>query len=159
MIRNITAGDFDFIYGLYMHPEINPFLLYEMMDANSFKPVFDDLLARDIIYVVEAEKKRVGMFKLIQQQHRNSHIAYVGGVAVHPDFAGKGYGRIMMNELLELGRRLNILRIELSTATFNDKAIRLYENVGFAKEGVMRKYTHLKSEGRFVDEYLMSYLY
>ena len=159
MIRKITAADFDFIYGLYMHPEINPWLLYEMMDANTFKPVFDDLLARDIIYVFEAENKPAGMFKFMPQQHRNHHIAYLGGIALHPDFAGKGYGRVLMNEILELGRRTNILRIELSTATFNDKAIKLYESCGFVKEGVLRKYTHLKSEGSFVDEYLMSYLY
>lgn len=159
MIRKITAADFDFIYGLYMHPEINPWLLYEMMDANSFKPVFDDLLAKDIIYVFEVEKQPVGMFKFIQQQHRNAHIAYLGGVAVHPDYIGKGYARAMMSEILEQGRRMNILRIELSTATFNDKAIKLYESLGFVKEGVLRKFTHLKSEGRFIDEYLMSYLY
>ena len=99
------------------------------------------------------------MFKLIRQEHRDSHKAYLGGLAIHPSFAGKGYGLQMMNEIIALGKSMGILRMDLSVAVFNDKAIALYEKVGFNKEGVMKKFTHLKSEGRFIDEQLMSYLY
>jgi putative acetyltransferase len=34
----------------------------------------------------------------------------------------------------------------------------LYEHAGFEKEGVLRKYTHLQSDDRFLDEVLMSYI-
>lgn len=159
MIRKITAADANFIFGLYMHPDINPFLLYEMMDKKSFAPIFTDLLNRDIIYVYEVNTVPAGMFKFIRQQYRNAHIAYLGGVAIHPSFAGKGHGKKMLQEIIELGRELNLLRIELSTAVANDKAIHLYEKIGFVKEGVLRKYTWLKSEKRYLDEVLMSYLY
>lgn len=159
MIRNITAADFDLIYGLYMHPQVNTWLLYEMMDKDSFQPIFDDLEIKGIIYVYEEEGVPVGMFKFIHQQYRNSHAAYLGGVAIHPDFAGKGYGKKMMQEIIELGRQMNLVRIELSTATINDKAISLYEKNGFVKEGLLKKYTWLKSEQRFLDEVMMAYLY
>jgi L-phenylalanine/L-methionine N-acetyltransferase len=159
MIRKITAADFDFIYGLYMHPQVNPFLLYEQMDTNHFLPIFNELLAKNIIYIFNADGNDVGMFKLIRQEHRDSHKAYLGGLAIHPSFAGKGYGLQMMNEIIELGKSMGILRMDLSVAIFNDKAIALYQKVGFTKEGVMKKFTHLKSEGRFIDEQLMSYLY
>lgn len=159
MVRLITENDFDFIYDLYMHPHVNPWLLYEPMDAKSFIPVFNDLLAKNIIYIFNAEGKDAGMFKFIQQEHRDSHKVYLGGLAIHPSFAGRGYGLQMMKEIIELGKTNNILRIELSVATINEKAIALYEKAGFEKEGVMRKFTHLKSEGRFIDEQLMSYLY
>jgi putative acetyltransferase len=159
MIRNITAADFDFICGLYMHPQINPFLLYEQMDARSFLPIFNNLLSKNIIYIFNADGSDVGMFKLIRQEYRDSHKAYLGGLAIHPSYAGKGYGLKMMNEIIELGKSMGILRMELSVAVFNNKAIALYEKVGFVKEGVMKKFTHLKSEGRFIDEQLMSYLY
>ena len=159
MIKNITTADFDFIYSLYMHPQVNSWLLYEMMDKNSFRPIFDELLHKGIIYVYEENGVAAGMFKFIHQQHRNSHIAYLGGVVIHPGFAGKGYGKKMMQEIIELGRQMNILRIELSTASINDKAISLYEKYGFVKEGVLKKYTWLKSENRFLDEVMMAYLY
>jgi L-phenylalanine/L-methionine N-acetyltransferase len=159
MLRKITATDFDYIYALYMHPAVNPFLLYEFMDKDAFKPIFEDLLSKEIIYLFVENEKNIGMFKFIHQQHRNAHIAYLGGLAIHPDFAGKGYGKQMMQEIIELGKGLGIQRIELSTATGNNAAIALYQKAGFEKEGVLRKYTWLKSEGRFLDEVMMSYLY
>lgn len=159
MIRKITSDDFAWIYSLYMHPQVNTWLLYEMMDANSFQPIFDDLLQKDIIYIYEEESKAAGMFKLVHQLYRNSHIAYLGGVAIHPGFAGKGYGKKMIQEIIELGSQMNLLRIELSTATNNEKAISLYKKIGFVKEGILKKYTWLKSENRFLDEIMMAYLY
>jgi L-phenylalanine/L-methionine N-acetyltransferase len=142
-----------------MHPLVNPFLMYEQMDADAFKPIFGDFLKNNIIYIFEMDRRAVGMFKFIKQEHRDSHKAYLGGLAIDPSFSGKGYGLRMMHEIIELGKTMDILRIELSVATFNEKAISLYEKNGFVKEGVLRKFTHLKSEGRFIDEVMMSYLY
>ncbi len=159
MIRNITKSDFDFIYGLYMHPQVNPFLMYEQMDGAGFISIFNELLAKNIVYIFSVDGNNIGMFKFIKQEHRDSHKAYLGGLAIDPSFSGKGYGLQMMKEIVELGKTMDILRIELSVSTFNEKAISLYEKVGFEKEGVMRKFTHLKSEGRFIDEVMMSYLY
>ena len=159
MIRNIAAADFDFIYGLYMHPSINPFLLYEQMGKEAFTPIFTDLLSKNIIFIFSTDGNDTGMFKFIKQEHRNSLTAYLGGLAIHPSFTGKGYGAQMMEEIIELGKKMGIGRIELSVAVVNDKAIALYEKMDFEKEGVLRKYTYLKSEGRVIDEVLMSYLY
>jgi L-phenylalanine/L-methionine N-acetyltransferase len=159
MIRKITAADFDFIYNLYMHPQVNPYLLYELMDKETFRPIYADLLSKDIIYIFNTEGVDVGMFKLIRYVHRSDHTAYLGGVAVHPDFAGRGYGQSMMSAIIDFGRTLGLLRIELSTAITNHVAMRVYEKAGFVQEGVMQRYTHLKRENRFVDEVLMAYLY
>ena len=159
MVRKITAQDFEYIYALYFHPDINPFLLYEMMDADSFSPIFDDLLAKNIIFIYENDGNPIGMFKLIPMSHRTGHIAYLGGVAIHPEHVGKGFGKKMLQEILDFGQKRGFLRIELSTATINEKAIALYEKVGFQKEGVLRKFCFLESENRFLDEVVMSYLF
>lgn len=139
-----------------MHPVTNPWLLYERMDKDSFKPIFDDLLAKDIIYIYSEGGVNIGMFKFIHQQHRNAHMAYLGGLAIHPDYAGNGYGQKMMQDIIALGKQMHLARIELSTATINEKAIRLYEKTGFEKEGILRKYTWFKNENRFIDEVMMS---
>jgi RimJ/RimL family protein N-acetyltransferase len=158
MLRPATDTDFDFIYELYMHQQINPFLLYEQMEVNDFKPVFDDLTKREILFVFEDDGISTGMCKLIPQQYRNSHIIYLGGIAIHPFFAGKGEGIKMMNDIIGFAKQNNFLRIELSVASVNEKAIRLYEKAGFVKEGVLRKFTYLKSENKFLDEVMMAYL-
>jgi RimJ/RimL family protein N-acetyltransferase len=159
MIRVVQKEDFDFIYTLYMHPEVNPFLLYEFMEASAFVPEFNQLQERNVLYIFGHEQKDAGMFKLIPYTHRSDHIAYLGGLAIHPDHRGKGLGLKMMEEIIALGKTKNLLRIELSTAVDNARAIRLYEQVGFEREGVLRKYTHLKKEKIFLDELMMSYLY
>jgi L-phenylalanine/L-methionine N-acetyltransferase len=159
MIRNITENDFDFIYNLYMHEAINPFLLYEKMDRDTFKPIFDSILSQNIIFIFSENGIEIGMFKLVPQPYRNSHTNYLGGVAIHPDFAGKGFGKKMFAEILDLGQKRGLKRIELSTAIFNHNAIKLYEKMGFETEGIMKKHTHLISENRYVDEQLMAYLY
>ncbi len=158
MIRKVTNEDFDFIYELYMHPQINPFLLYEQMDINNFKPVFDDLMNREFIFVFEDGGIPTGMCKLVPLQYRNSHIIYLGGIAVHPFFAGKGEGIKLMQEIIEYAKQNSFLRIELSVASINEKAIRLYEKAGFVKEGVLKKFTYLKSENKYLDEIMMACL-
>jgi RimJ/RimL family protein N-acetyltransferase len=159
MIRKVLASDFELVYTLYMHPKTNPWLLYEWMDADSFRPIFEDLFEKGVIYLFLDKEQPVGMFKLVRYTHRTDHIAYIGGVAIHPDFAGKGYGTAMMKAILGYSREIGLLRLELSTAVTNERAIRLYEKVGFQKEGVLRRYTHLRSEDKFLDEVMMSYLF
>ncbi|WP_332733907.1 GNAT family N-acetyltransferase [Flavihumibacter sp.] len=156
MLRHAKYEDLQFVFGLYMHPDINPYLLYEQMSLAAFQSVYDALMLKNIVFIYEVEGTAIGMCKLVHQEYRNDHIVYLGGVAIHPDQMGKGHGRKMLEEIIALCDRNGIRRIELSTAVTNEKAIRLYEGVGFEKEGIMRKYTYLKSENRFVDEVLMS---
>jgi L-phenylalanine/L-methionine N-acetyltransferase len=159
MIRNITEADFRLIYDWYMHPSTNPYLLYEVMPTEDFKPIFDSLLSQNIVYVFSIDEQDVGMFKLVPLLHRSAHINYLGGVAIAPEQAGKSYGSEMIKAIIDLGQQRGIKRIELSTATTNARAIGLYEKHGFVFEGILRNYTYLKSENRYIDEQLMAYIY
>jgi len=158
MLEKVKAENFSYIYGLYMHPEVNPYLLYEMMDSETFRPIFDELLKDEVLYLYKEGAETLGMCKLIKQKHRNEHILYLGGVAIHPEHFGKGFGRKMIMEIIDFCKKNAVLRIELSVAVHNKKAIQLYENVGFTKEGVLKNYTYLKSKNQFIDEILMSNL-
>jgi ribosomal protein S18 acetylase RimI-like enzyme len=59
--------------------------------------------------------------------------------AVHPDVQGRGVGRALFTTLLDTVRRErpDILRVELLAAESNERALRLYESVGFVREGRM----------------------
>ena len=158
MIRKAKQSDFDFIYELYMHPQVNKYLLYEQMSEDEFKPIFNDLLRNDVKYIYENEGAATGMFKLVPNVHRASHIVYLGGLAGHPGSAGRGQGFEMMKEIICYAEDAGFLRIELSVSVTNFRAQHVYEKAGFAKEGILRKYTHLQSENQFVDEVMMSWL-
>ena len=64
----------------------------------------------------------------------------------------------MMNDIIDFAKQNGFLRIELSVALINEKAIRLYEKAGFVKEGLLKKFTYLKSENKYLDEVMMAYL-
>ncbi|SFS65833.1 GNAT family N-acetyltransferase [Marininema halotolerans] len=56
-----------------------------------------------------------------------------------PRHQGKGYGNEAMKLMLDYAFGiLNLHRIELNVYAYNDRAIRLYEKLGFKKEGVQR---------------------
>ena len=112
-----------------------------------------------MLYIFEVEQKSIGMFKLVPQHFRNKHIIYLGGLAVDPEHASKGYGLQMMEEIKEYAKQNGFLRIELTVATGNEKAIQLYLKAGFKHEGVLKKYTYLKTKDHFVDEAVMAYLF
>lgn len=159
MIRKATSNDFNFLYYLYMHPQVNPYLLYEYMQQDDFHSVFNELLHKNVLYIFEVNGVDVGMFKLMPQHHRNAHIAYLGGVAIDPEHAGKGYGLQMVKEIIDYAKHQGFLRIELTVSTSNEKAIQLYLKAGFHHEGVLKKYTYLKSKDQYVDEAVMAYLF
>ena len=158
MLEKVKSADFSYIYNLYMHPEVNPYLLYELMDEEIFQPIFIDLIKEEVLFLYKNGNENIGMCKLIRHKHRDEHKLYIGGVAIHPDYFRKGFGKKMMLEISDFCSKTGVLRIELSVATHNQKAIELYESVGFEKEGVMKKFTYLKSENQFIDEVLMSKL-
>jgi RimJ/RimL family protein N-acetyltransferase len=158
VIRKATTADATFIYELYMSPATNSYLLYEYMDREGFNPLLDELLSKEYLYIFESEKVAAGMCKLIPMNHRNSHVIYLGGVAIAPSHTGKGLGEKMLREVVQLCNKQNYKRIELTVATINLKAISLYEKLGFLQEGVLRKLTWLKKEDIFLDEVMMSLL-
>jgi ribosomal protein S18 acetylase RimI-like enzyme len=59
--------------------------------------------------------------------------------AVHPAVQGRGVGRALFTTLLDTvhRERPDILRVELLAAESNARALRLYESVGFVREGRM----------------------
>jgi ribosomal protein S18 acetylase RimI-like enzyme len=158
MLIKAIATDFDFFYSLYMHPQVNPFLLYEVMEKELFKPIFDDLLKQQVLYKFNDGTTGAGMCKLVLHRYRDSHKMYVGGLAIHPLHTGKGYGVLLMQEIISFAKANNRSRVDLTVSTENEKAIALYKKCGFVIEGLLKNYSYLASQNRFVDEYLMCYL-
>jgi ribosomal-protein-alanine N-acetyltransferase len=82
----------------------------------------------------------VGFF----QFEREGRVVEVG-LGLRPDLTGKGLGRGFLLAGLDFARRsfsLDIFR--LSVATFNERAIKVYEGVGFVPR---RTYTHESNGG------------
>lgn len=70
---------------------------------------------------------------------------------------GKGYGREATELILRFGfHELNLHRIQLTVFSYNERAVTLYEKLGFTREGVYRE--HLQRDGQRHDMYLYGLL-
>ena len=79
------------------------------------------------------------------------------GMGVHDEWQGKGVGSALMRAGVDLADKwLNLTRLELEVYTDNEAAIRLYERLGFEREGTLRQ--HAFRDGSYVDAYLMARL-
>jgi putative acetyltransferase len=92
-------------------------------------------------------------------KYRNSHIVYLGGVAIDPEWSGRGHGKLMVEAAIGRARSSGFTRLELTVATTNSRAIGLYKSLGFVNEGILLNYTYLTSEKRYVDEQVMGLIF
>lgn len=83
-------------------------------------------------------------------------LAHVGvlGIALAPDFRGKGLGEQLMRAAIEAGWRYGFRRIELSVYTHNIRAKALYLKLGFVEEGVRR--ARVKIGDEYFDDWIMA---
>ncbi len=88
---------------------------------------------------------------------RRKRVSHSGelSIAVRRDFWGRGLGRRMMEMGISWAKGV-LKRIELNVVDNNDRAIRLYESLGFKLEGVKKRAVRL-SDG-FHDVYIMALL-
>lgn len=70
---------------------------------------------------------------------------------------GKGYGREAMALILRYGfHELNLHRVQLTVFQYNERAVALYEKLGFRREGVYREF--MQRDGKRFDMYLYGLL-
>lgn len=64
-------------------------------------------------------------------------------IAIDGNHQGKGYGSEAIPLMLDYGFGiLNLHRIELEVYAYNDRAVHVYEKLGFKQEGVQRDYLY-----------------
>lgn len=98
--------------------------------------------------------KIVGNAGLNRHAGRRNHAAGIG-IGVHDDFVGRGIGRALIGELVEVADNwLDLKRLELNVYTDNAVAIRLYESFGFTREGIFVGYAF--RDGSYVDSMAMA---
>jgi RimJ/RimL family protein N-acetyltransferase len=125
--------------------------------AQSRKFVSEMIAKRNPMCVAVVDDKVVGWCDVVRVE-RPVH-AHVGvlGMGLLPAHRGKGYGTELINAVVEDAHRVGISRIELTVHADNDRAIALYEKVGFVREGVRRDAVCI--DGRFIDSILMAKLH
>jgi len=78
------------------------------------------------------------------------------GIAVLPEFRGRGIGTALLREALQRARAFGFTRIELAYRAGNARVAALYERFGFVREGVQRN--AVRVDGAYEDLVCMALL-
>ena len=74
-----------------------------------------------------------GMWKVFDEAH-------ITNIALLPSYQGKKYGYHLVNELIELAKKIGVYSITLEVRSSNIIAIALYEKLLFKQEGLRKGY-------------------
>ena len=105
-------------------------------------------------FVALAAGKVVGWCDVLPKERESQSHCGSLGMAVLPDFRGRGIGTRLLAATLQKVWARGLVRVELGAYANNLRAIALYEKHGFKREGVAR--ATVKIDGRYIDEVRMA---
>jgi RimJ/RimL family protein N-acetyltransferase len=159
-IRAITEADFPAYYELsLMLDEETDFRLYEPGErpydsALFFRETADFLKnPRSNIFLAEEDGKLTGYLQAIGRSPRRIRHVVSINVAILKAYTGQGLGGRLFGALEEWAWQTGIKRLDLSVMGNNIPAQKLYERLGFEREGLKRGSMFIN--GEYVDEYYM----
>jgi RimJ/RimL family protein N-acetyltransferase len=110
-----------------------------------FEATLSDIPKR-FIFKVHQEDNIISIAELNNVDRINCS-ASLCRVFTSPEYRGKGVAKMLIKHILNFGfNELNLERIELIVYDFNLPAIKCYEDLGFVREGFLRKNTKYKNE-------------
>ena len=134
------------------NPDNSQFLHYDIpISVSGTEKWFDSHVGDESRYdaVIEADGVPVGTIGLLSIDRKNYKAEYYIAMG-ETDYKGKGVAKKASRLILDYGfEKLGLNRIYLFTEVENESAQRLFEKVGFIKEGIIRR--DILSHGRFVD--------
>lgn len=164
-IRPIESGDARGLYAIRIMPGVRENLLStpaEKYDScasyvsrmtsdpneHCFVAVTDDGAGGELV---------IGQAALsVSCRNRTRHCGSLG-LLVHADYQNSGVGTALMSAALDIADNwLMLARTELTVFCDNERAIHLYEKLGFQKEGV-RRASAIRG-GKYCDEFYMGRL-
>ena len=98
---------------------------------------FAYLTHKDAMFLVVEEKGEIlaycGLLMVLDEGD-------ITNVAVRPDRQREGIGHFLMDSLIRLAEEQGVTTIHLEVRVGNDTAIRLYERMGFTRDGIRKQY-------------------
>ena len=143
-IREANLSDIDngllkvFIEGYRFHQNGRPDV-FSNLSAESLKKDLIDNFSKFTILILLDKEEIVGYLAYdIKEKH--SKKIHVDQLIITEKSRGQGYGKLLMNELIRIGKENNCERVELDCWTFNENALAMYEHIGFKKQRIMFEY-------------------
>ena len=157
-IRRAEADDASAIYDMFSSPKVyEGTLQLPYPSREQWRKRISETDGSYYLVAVSGEHV-IGMFSIdtFPNKPRRRHAGLIG-ISVSEAWQGKGVGKALMQAGVDLADKwINLTRLELEVYADNEAAIRLYEQFGFEREGVLRQ--HAFRDGRYVDSIMMARL-
>lgn len=130
----------------------------EAPPLESVRVFIRDMIDNGHPQVVAVENGKVVGWCDIRRHPQPTH-AHCGtlGMGIIPGYRDRGLGTRLIKAALDLARESDLHRVELHVHADNERAIALYEKVGFVREGVARDAVRI--DGRFIDSIGMAVIF
>ncbi|ABW18808.1 GNAT family N-acetyltransferase [Alkaliphilus oremlandii] len=163
ILRKMTAQDTEIYHewrnDLEVMQTTAPFLdVYNIRETEEFvnQIILGSQFSKSYIIVEKESNKAIGITSLINIDYKNRNAECIIDIGDKETW-GKGYGTEAMKLILDFGfLEMNLHRIFLRVFSFNSRAIKLYEKLGFQQEGRSRE--SFFREGKWHDIIHMSIL-
>lgn len=105
------------------------------------------------VYYAVSDDQVVGWIDITR--FGNPRMAHRGGLGmgVHKDLRGQGIGKRLLEAALAHAKDVGLEKVELQVYTDNGPAIKLYDNAGFERVGVIKSFRKL--DGQYFDALMM----
>lgn len=145
-LRKMTKEDTELYHKWRNDVEVmhstNPSLdVYPMEETKEFVDhvILGTHAAKSYIMVEKGKETPIGIVSLINIDYKNRNAECIIDIG-EKEYWGKGYGSEGLKLLLDYAfYEMNLHRVYLKVFSFNDRAIRLYNKIGFQQEGSSRQ--------------------
>lgn len=126
------------------------------IDESSFKQIIksDTESINNLFLVAEVNDKVVGFIRGSGNKLKRTSHRIEFGIGILKEYWGYGIGKNLLKELIHWADSNGIRKITLHVLETNDTAKKLYENLGFQVEGVLREDKFL-SDGNYYNTIVM----
>ncbi len=108
-----------------------------------------------LMVAVTPEGEIVGLVGCMGGRRRSTAHETSLGITLKMEYRDKGLGTRVMQAALDWARSSGVIkRVQLEVFTNNERAIHLYEKLGFEQEGIRRK--AYKKDGKWMDAIVMA---
>ncbi|MEI5992058.1 hypothetical protein A5881_003614 [Enterococcus termitis] len=126
-----------------------PYNFYDMTeDLEDYEELISVTQRGNNFFSIKEKNILIGFFSIYPFKNNNKEIEF--GIGLRPDLTGKGNGKYYTEAALDyIERTFKPRKIWLSVADFNERAIKVYEKIGFKEEYTKRQKSN-GSEYNFV---------
>ena len=144
IIEELKLNDFDRAYINLLNLQYENSSLHfpnKNIDIERTKKTINEIkeymsIDKAFVFVAKIDDEIIGFIWCYPRTFYDESRIYINSLIVQEKYRNQKIGQKLMEKVIEKGKELNCDAIDVSTAAFNDKALKFYHRLGFLDERV-----------------------